>query len=308
VDLLRGYVSLDGESPETLLALEGEERIAETARVVRSLAAKRLHHLVPFLSYGVPGRVVIRCTQGAIIRRERVRLKQALMYSRVRRLALAAGERLVAAGTIDAAEDVFLLSIDELDLLIGGRAMFPYDLRRLLNLRREEHEELAVMSPPDSFVLRQEEYLTPDTGPDHSDLKAGEGAQRKGWSTNRDRTDEYPGNEDRGPEGLVLSGTGASGGSVTGVARVLGDVSESHTLTPGEVLVTPQTDPGWAPVFFLVSGLVIERGGMLSHGAIIAREFGIPCVAGVRNATRRIRTGASVTVDGDRSRVTIGTT
>jgi pyruvate,water dikinase len=71
------------------------------------------------------------------------------------------------------------------------------------------------------------------------------------------------------------------------------------------VLVTRQTDPGWGPVFFLVAGLVIERGGMLSHGAIIAREFGIPCVVGVRDATRQIPDGATVAVDGDNGRVRI---
>jgi pyruvate,water dikinase len=65
------------------------------------------------------------------------------------------------------------------------------------------------------------------------------------------------------------------------------------------VLVTRQTDPGWGPVFCLISGLVIERGGMLSHGAIIAREFGLPCVVGVKDATRRIPHGAHVTIDGD---------
>jgi pyruvate,water dikinase len=63
--------------------------------------------------------------------------------------------------------------------------------------------------------------------------------------------------------------------------------------------VTRQTDPGWGPVFFLISGLVIERGGMLSHGAIIAREFGIPCVVGVKNAMQRIPGGATLDVNGD---------
>jgi pyruvate,water dikinase len=84
---------------------------------------------------------------------------------------------------------------------------------------------------------------------------------------------------------------------------VLADVSEAARLERGDVLVTRQTDPGWAPAFFLVSGLVVERGGMLSHGAIVAREFGIPCVVGVRRATERIETGSTITVDGDAGRV-----
>ena len=88
-------------------------------------------------------------------------------------------------------------------------------------------------------------------------------------------------------------------------ATVLSDVKESHRLRAGDVLVTRQTDPGWGPVFPLISGLVVERGGMLSHGAIIAREFGIPSVVGVSDATRRIAQGSVVTVDGDRGTVDI---
>ncbi len=88
-------------------------------------------------------------------------------------------------------------------------------------------------------------------------------------------------------------------------AAILLDVTQSHRLTPGDILVTRQTDPGWGPIFPLISGLVIERGGMLSHGAIIAREFGIPSVVGVKDATRRIQHGGSITVDGDRGLVLV---
>ena len=91
-------------------------------------------------------------------------------------------------------------------------------------------------------------------------------------------------------------------------AAVLGDVSDAPKLGYGDVLVTRQTDPGWGPVFCLVSGLVIERGGMLSHGAIIAREFGMPCVTGVKDATVRIPHGARVTVNGDRGTCTVEAT
>jgi pyruvate,water dikinase len=88
---------------------------------------------------------------------------------------------------------------------------------------------------------------------------------------------------------------------------VLRDVTEAARLSQGDVLVTRQTDPGWGPVFFLISGLVIERGGMLSHGAIIAREFGIPCVVGVPDAMSRIDDGAMITVDADKGVVHVST-
>ena len=104
-----------------------------------------------------------------------------------------------------------------------------------------------------------------------------------------------------------MLGTGACGGSVTARATVLETVADAHQLLQGDILVTRQTDPGWAPVFPLIRGLVIERGGMLSHGAIIAREFGLPCVAGVKDAMVRIPQHCRLTVDGDRGCVRIGT-
>jgi pyruvate,water dikinase len=92
---------------------------------------------------------------------------------------------------------------------------------------------------------------------------------------------------------------------MTGRAAVLESVSDSTRLSHGDVLVTRQTDPGWAPVFPLISALVIERGGMLSHGAIIAREFGIPSVVGVKDATALIAHGSQVHVNGDRGTVSL---
>ena len=103
-----------------------------------------------------------------------------------------------------------------------------------------------------------------------------------------------------------LRGVGACGGTASAKAAILTDVTESHKLAAGDVLVTRQTDPGWGPIFPLVSGLVIERGGMLSHGAIIAREFGIPAVVGVKDATRLIPHGATVLVDGSQGVVHVG--
>jgi pyruvate,water dikinase len=102
-----------------------------------------------------------------------------------------------------------------------------------------------------------------------------------------------------GERDAPLRGSGACGGSAVGRAAVVLDVTQADALSTGTILVTRQTDPGWAAVFFLVQGLVVERGGMLSHGAIIAREYGIPAVVGVRDATRLIRDGDELRVDGD---------
>jgi pyruvate,water dikinase len=76
-------------------------------------------------------------------------------------------------------------------------------------------------------------------------------------------------------------------------------------LDPGEVLVAPSTDPGWTPLFMTAAGLVMEKGGAMSHGAVIAREYGIPAVVGVAGALERVRTGDRVEVDGDAGQVTV---
>ena len=84
---------------------------------------------------------------------------------------------------------------------------------------------------------------------------------------------------------------------VSGPARVILDPAGAH-LEPGEILVAPSTDPGWTPLFLTAAGLVMEMGGSMSHGAVVAREYGLPAVVGVPDATSRISTGQWVTVDG----------
>ena len=82
------------------------------------------------------------------------------------------------------------------------------------------------------------------------------------------------------------------------MARLVESISEAATLAPGEILVTRGTDPGWTPVFPLTSGLVLETGGLLSHGAIIAREYGVPAVINVPGALSTITNGQMIEVDG----------
>ena len=106
------------------------------------------------------------------------------------------------------------------------------------------------------------------------------------------------------PDGS-LAGTPASAGRVTGTARVIIDPVGAH-LQPGEILVAPSTDPGWTPLFLTAGGLVMEMGGANSHGAVVAREYGIPAVVGVPGATARIVTGQKITVDGSAGTVSIG--
>jgi pyruvate,water dikinase len=104
--------------------------------------------------------------------------------------------------------------------------------------------------------------------------------------------------------GNTLRGVPASSGRVTGRARVICDPHNARLL-PGEILVAPSTDPGWTPLFLAAAGLVMETGGAMAHGAIVAREYGLPAIVGVSAATERIVTGTRLTLDGAMGTVTI---
>jgi phosphohistidine swiveling domain-containing protein len=178
----------------------------------------------------------------------------------------AVGAELAATGCIDDAGDVFYLDLPEARTGLGGAKLQAIVARR----RAAYAEELGRRHIP--RVL-----LSDGTEPEALHTGAGPGAAGLG-----------PG---------VLTGTPASAGTVTGRARVILDPQGAH-LEPGEILVAPSTDPGWTPLFLTAGGLVMEMGGPNSHGAVVAREYGIPAVVGVPDATARISTGHSVTVDG----------
>ncbi len=102
-----------------------------------------------------------------------------------------------------------------------------------------------------------------------------------------------------------LSGIGCSPGTAEGFARILLDTSEANSLRPGEILVAPHTNPAWTPLFLSCKAIVTEIGGFLSHGATVAREYGIPAVVNVTAATNLIHTGDHIRVDGSSGKITI---
>ncbi len=268
--LLRSYAALESPSPQQQLEQQAALREAATQQICQQLSLGRVWQF----------RRLLAATQGAIRLRERARQKQAKLYVRLRHIVLNSGQRLVSAGYLENADNVLYLEYEELDTLLAGHAMYPYDTKTQVRQRREAQTHLAAMTPPDSFELEAGEYLSPQTDISATPDTDSEVTQR-------------------------MQGTGACGGHIVANAAVLADASEVDRMQQGDIVVTRQTDPGWACVFFLAKGLVVERGGMLSHGAIIARELGIPAVVGVRDATRRIISGSRLSIDGGRGVVDI---
>jgi pyruvate,water dikinase len=179
-----------------------------------------------------------------------------------RQVCLRAGDLLVQAGSLDERDAVFFLERDELVAALQGKIDRAL-LQHLIAQRRMERQRYAALQPPDVIVGEQPIYAT---GP-----------------------------RDRGP---MLSGLPSSPGRVVGTARILRTPQDSARLQAGDILVAPSTDPGWTPLFLLASGLVMETGGYLSHGAIVAREYGIPAVLNVPQALQRIPDGATIALDG----------
>jgi pyruvate,water dikinase len=159
--------------------------------------------------------------------------------------------------------------------------MFPQSLSKLIELRKNEHDNFHKIVPPDTIHVTYGDYFLT-----HHTFNIPSSGEILPTMSNE-------------PTAALLLGTSACAGVATGRAMVLAHAAEGDRLSHGDILVTRQTDPGWASVFFMVRGLVIERGGMLSHGAIIAREYGIPAVVGVSKATALIRSGQIVCVDGN---------
>jgi pyruvate,water dikinase len=196
--------------------------------------------------------------------RESPKFHLVLILARVREILRPVADELVRAGRLERADDLYFLTFTEARAAPAGA-----DMRSVVRERRVIYDREMQRRHVPRILLS-------------------DGSE--------------PGSEPalavaEGEDGTVLRGTPASAGRVTAKARVILDPVGAH-LEPGEILVAPSTDPGWTPLFLTAGGLVVEMGGSVSHGAVVAREYGIPAVVGVAGATERIRTGQTITVDG----------
>jgi len=209
--------------------------------------------------------------------RERGKTTAVKLMHEVRIALFELGRRLTAIGELDHPRQVFMALETELDML----ALHAADTRDALRAREQEWKELFDIEPP-TFIV------TGDPMKPASELVRG---------TVGDRTPVVPGD--------VLVGAPASAGVARGRARIVRDLSDIASFEPGEILVAPQTDPSWTPLFMVAAGVVVDVGAMGSHAMIVSRELGIPCAAGVAGATKRISDGTMLEVDGSSGKVTV---
>ena len=211
--------------------------------------------------------------------RENLRFERTRIFGRARKVFLAMGRELATLGHLDDARDVFFLTVEEVLGAIEGFAA-TQDLRSIIALRKTETGQSATRPDPEERLVARGAAI--NVG---SMLRSGRAPPDAGGSES-ERT-----------------GTACSAGVVTANARVVRDPSK-ESLAPGDILVARHTDPGWIAVFSNASAIVVERGSLLSHSAIVARELGIPCVVALKNATQWIADGETITVDGSTGKVT----
>ena len=207
------------------------------------------------------------------------------------------GALLAEHGFLEDGEDIFQLSrhevasaFDELVLTwaTGGRPLGPMHWPPIVARRKQILERLAEWTPPPALGVTPEAITDPMT--------------IMLWGVTTERVQEWARQEDGGH---VLNGAAASPGVVEGAARVVRTVDQIADIRDGEILVCGSTSPAWAPIFSKITATVTDVGGVMSHAAIVCREYGLPAVVGTGRATSQIRTGQMIRVDGSAGTVTL---
>ncbi|MCP5523617.1 MAG: hypothetical protein H7A46_18925 [Verrucomicrobiales bacterium] len=213
----------------------------------------------------------LRRAQKLAVNREEWKNQAVRHITVLRRILLRLGGQLFERGTLAQPDDIFFLEVGEVRSVADGQATFDVD--SAIAKRREEYARNLELEPPPLVIGR---YRPEDLDAPHA-----------------------------GGEATTLTGIPVFPGVVTGPARVILRTNDHDQVLPGEILVAPFTDPAWTPYFVSAAAVVMDQGGILSHGSIVAREYGLPSVTSVGSATRLIRTGDVIEVDGAAGRVVI---
>ncbi|CDO30911.1 pyruvate, water dikinase [Mycolicibacterium peregrinum] len=263
------------EKPELVQRMVEKYRSAPTRQDLAAQAAERTQTRLAaeqVLLSSLPrakrpaGRLLLKLAATYIPLREEGKAALAMAFDGARAACGVRGRELVSEGVIDCVDDVFYLTMDEI------RGTPPLDARSLIATRRALRQAYEQMDVPDAWVGQPVPVELP--------------AVQVG------RVDS-------------VTGVAAAHGVAEGLARVLNSADDLDDLEPDEVLVCRTTDPSWASAFHLAAGAVIDIGSTGSHGAIVAREMGMPCVIGTGNGTHLLRTGDLLRVDGGTGVVTV---
>jgi len=271
LQMLAGY--LRGglpEDPAVAARRRGEER-EQAERLVRTrMSRPLLRRLVPWRQSVFEG--LLSMCRSYIALRENQRFSFDRLLLRMKRLLERIGALLEREGLLESGADIVFLQVDE-----------------VLGL----HEGTLAVELAASAIETRRQQFERDLYSSHPDFISGELAMSQA------------GRAGHGDGGWSLSGLGISSGRVRGRVTVLQSLSDMAKLQPGDILVSRAADPGWTPLFLTAGALVLELGSVLSHGAVVAREYQLPAVVNVQGACGLLRDGMEVTVDGDLGTVTV---
>ncbi len=257
-ELARGIATVRASNSEESRAASAEQRVSE---------ALRRHPLRRLIFTWV-----LRNVRERVRTRENLRFERTRVFGRVRRIFVEIGNRLRALDLLEDARDIFYLQVDEVLGFINGTAVTA-NLKELVPVRKREFEELRSQpGPADRFETHGPVY---------------QGNKFQSHSTAQALA----------ALGEERHGLGACAGRVRGRVRVITD-PHIASLPSGSILVAERTDPGWITLFAAAAGLIVERGSLLSHSAIVSREMGIPSVVSVPGVTQWLRDGDLVEIDG----------
>jgi len=275
IEAIRNFVRMKNVNVDEIIKNE-KEKCAKAEAIVKNNIS------------GIKAKIfffILKKTRLAVKDREDLRLLRTNSFGLCRRIFKSLGQCYHKLGLIAEPMDIFYLSIDEIIGYQEGRA-FEVNFLELTQLRKKQFREYAkTTAPPDRFVTSGVTGINFKYPATLEDLLA----------------KDAPVSDDPN----VLIGTPCSPGVVEGIVRVVRDISEANDLN-GEIMVAERTDPGWVPLFPSTSGLLIERGSLLSHSAIVARELGIPTIVGVHGGLmKRLKTGMKVKIDASKGTITI---
>jgi pyruvate,water dikinase len=269
--IIRNYLIAKNPSTCDLDAIEHRER------EIRHAAEQTANEMLSKSRSWIPRRILFRWVLNnarlGVRNRENMRFARTRIYGILRRMLRSIGQHFADEGILDDREDVFYLTIEEVWDFVKGTAVTT-DLRGLANFRKTEYDAYrheTVLPPDDRFATfgmayHGNQFHTRD--PSHA-LKSDNS----------------------------LSGIGCCPGIVMGTVQLVRDPA-SDTYFQGDILVAQRTEPGWVPFFPAFSGILVERGSVLSHSAIVAREMGIPTIVGITGLTQRLRSGQRIRMDG----------
>jgi rifampicin phosphotransferase len=264
--IARMRVASDAQNPSGMNAKRAAERAEASATLLAIVEADPATH----------GQLAaaIAASGAWLPGRERSKTNNIRHLHEVRIALREIGTRMVASGAFDEVEDFGFVTREEYPTFLAS----PNSFTETVRTRRAEYKKLCDMVP--AFVF--DGYSDPHTWPQRDTSAL-----------------------DQLGVGDVLAGMPGCTGVVEGRARVILDSNDPSALEPGDILVAPITDPSWTPLFVPASAVVVDVGAPLSHAIIVSRELGIPCVISATDATRRIKDGCTIRVDGNTGMITV---